>query len=183
MSEKNQQSKPVASNGDNLLERLKAAEEALAAQTATTAQQKEEIDRLREEADRIRDGAGLRYSPKEQAYIGDNGGYEFEVIPRIKEGDTSLAHLVPKKVRACDESEAIRWYCQTNEMKKGTGIAVDPVKVPLSAKCLGRERADAIMRQRRISALRSKVESGHTLSETDRELLETCEQEVFGYEV
>lgn len=166
--------KPVDPN--DTLARLIAAEEALKAR-------EEEIVALKAEADRVMASGGLRYSPKDRPFVGDGGGYEFTVTPKIKEGDTDLAHLKPVTVRCCDESEALRWYCQAHEMKVGSGKAVDPVKVHLSVVCLGRERADAIMRQRQISVLRRKVESGAQLNETDQELLATCENEIYGFGV
>lgn len=123
--------------------------------------------------------SGKRYSPNEKAFAGVEG-YEFLVTPMPKEGE--FQHLKPATVRAVDESEALRWYCVANEMKPGTGAALDPVKVRLDVKPVGRKRADSIMRQKQIGALRKKVEANQPLSEQESDLLASCEREIFNYE-
>lgn len=158
----------------DVLSRLEAAEAALKERDA-------EINQLRDEAARVAATGGLKYSPSDRPYAGPGGGFEFTVTPILREGETEFAHLTPKTVRACDESEALRWYCQAHEMKPGSGKAVDPVRVRLTVACLGRERADAIMRQKQISALRRKVEAGVQLTEADNALLAQCEGEIYGY--
>ena len=100
----------------------------------------------------------------------------------IKEDDHDLKHLKPRRVTCCDESEAKRWYCQANEMKLGSGIPVDPVKVRLEVKCLDDKRAKSLMRQKQVSVLRQKVQAGQVLSEADQALLAQCEHEIYGYE-
>ena len=89
--------------------------------------------------------------------------------------------MKPAKIKAVDESEALRWYCVANESAPGSGKAVDPIKCRLTVECVGRQRADAIMRQKQIGALRRKVEAGLQLSDTETALLATCEKEIFQY--
>ncbi len=173
MSSKNETPAPKNDVADRLA-RLAVVEKRLADAEA-------EVSKLRDENERITSSGGLRYSPKDKPFTGEDGGYEFIVTPHPSAEDHDSGHLEPATVRACDESEAIRWYCQSHESKKGSQRAVDPVKVRITAKIVGRARADAIMRQRQISALRRKVETGNQLSEADQALLSECEDEVYGF--
>lgn len=175
MSEKGTPKAGTTADDENLLARLKAAEAKIQENDAL-------IERLKAEAEAIKDGGGRKYSPRDQPFVGSDGGYEFQVTPVLPEGDVEFAHLKPQKVICCDESEAKRWYCHSNEHKKGTGIPVDPVKVRLEVKCTDRRRSDALMRQKQISVLRLKVQGGQTLSESDKALLAQCEHEIYGYE-
>jgi hypothetical protein len=177
--------KPEATAPEQVAESSKQASapdllERLAALEAANAELQKRNQELKEEAEAIASAGGLRYSPKEQAFAGPNG-YLFEVTPMLKEGDTTYAHLKPRKVKAVDESEALRWYCQVNEMKPGSGRAVDPLRVRLTVKVVGRERADSILRQRQIAALRLKVQGNQKLSEKDEALLAEVEDEIYGY--
>lgn len=158
----------------DLLARLDAAERELKSRDA-------KIEALQDEVKQLSQAGGLKYSPQEKPFAGENGGYEFIVTPHPKEGDTDFAHLKSMSVRCIDESEALRWYCQVNETKKGSGRALDPVKVRLTVACVGRERADSIVRQKQISVLRKKIESGMQLTDADNELLAQCEEQIYGF--
>jgi len=157
----------------DVLERLKTMEAALAESVA-------ENKRLREEAEAAVANAGLRYQPNAKAFAGPEG-YEFEVVPVLKDGDNEYRHLKRARVKAVDEGEAKRWYCQANEGKPGTGTALDPMKVRLEVRSLSPQRATSIVRQKQISALRAKVNSGMQLSKSDTVLLNEVESEIYGY--
>lgn len=153
-----------------LLGRLASLEKALEEQKAET----ERV--IAENAN----ASGKRYSPSEKAFAGVEG-YKFRVTPIPKKDGDQFAHLKPQDVEACDESEALRWYCVANESRPGSGQALDPMKVRLKVEAIGRKRADSIMRQKQIGALRLKVQAGLTLSKQESELLATCEKEIFQY--
>ncbi len=70
-------------------------------------------------------------------YVRVGDGYEFEVSPAKKDSPLQV-----KRIRACDESEAIRWYVATTPSPENPGKQVDPVKHPLTAKCLDAKRED-----------------------------------------
>jgi len=173
MSTKSGDSQSKTSDLD-LLARLEALEARAKSDAAT-------IEQLKSENERITNSGGLRFSPKDQPFVGDGGGYEFLVTPHINEADPKQAHLKPVKVRCCDESEAIRWYCQSHEMTLGSGRAVDPVKLRITAEIQGRERADSVMRQKQVSVLRKKIEGGQALSDSDKTLLSEVEDEIYGF--
>lgn len=173
MSNKNE---TAAANGkaqDDLLARLEALERRAAEAEA-------EAQKLREENDRIMSTGGLRYSANDQPFVGHDGGYEFLVTPLV-ENNPDAAHLKPVKVRCCDEAEALRWYCQAHEAKPGSRLAVDPMKVKLKVEIVGRERADSIMRQKQLSVLRKKVESGVNLTESEQAMVAQYEEEIYGF--
>lgn len=139
-------------------------------------------ERLANENESLTAAGGLRFSPNEQAYAGEDGhgGYEFRVEPITKDGE--FEHLKPTTVRCVDESEAIRWYCQKNEMKPGTGKALDPVRVRLKVTCASKERAESIILQKRIALLRVKINNGQELTAEDQELARRCEKQLFGFD-
>lgn len=159
---------------NELLARLEAAESQLKERDDTIAGLKDEVSELTQ-------AGGLKFSPKEQPFAGPDGGYNFVVTPKVKADDPSMQHLKPRKVKCCDESEALRWYCQVNENKPGTGMALDPMKVQLHVECVDDARQRSLMRQKQIAALRRKVENGQQLSAADNKLLATCEEEIYGY--
>lgn len=153
-----------------LLKRLESLEKALAEQKAET----ERV--IAENAN----ASGKRYSPGEKAFAGVEG-YKFRVTPIPKKDGDQFSHLKPQEVEACDESEALRWYCVANESRPGSGQALDPMKVRLKVEPIGRKRADSVMRQKQIGALRLKVQAGLPLSTQESTLLSTCEKEIFQY--
>lgn len=154
----------------DLLRRLASLEKQLK-------EQKEETERILAESNA---SSGKRYSPKEKAFAGVEG-YKFRVTPIAKKDGDSIDHLQPAEVEAVDESEALRWYCVANESRPGSGQALDPMRVRLKVESIGRKRADSVMRQKQIGALRLKVQSGVTLSPKELALLDTCEKEVFQF--
>lgn len=155
-----------------LLKKLDSLEKALVEQRAET----ERI--IAENAN----ASGKRYSPGEKAFAGVEG-YKFRVtpIPKKDGNPDQFAHLKPQEVEACDESEALRWYCVANESRPGSGQALDPMKVRLKVEAIGRKRADSVMRQKQIGALRVKVQAGLQLTEKETALLATCEKEIFQF--
>jgi hypothetical protein len=153
-----------------LLKRLDSLEKALVEQKAET----ERV--IAENAN----ASGKRYSPGEKAFAGVEG-YQFKVTPIPKKDGDQFPHLKPQVVEACDESEALRWYCVANESRPGSGQALDPMKIRLKVESVGRKRADSIVRQKQIGALRLKVNAGLQLSEKEADLLETCEKEIFNF--
>lgn len=157
------------------LDALEKANEKLVSENRAAA---EENQRLREEADAIASSGGLRYSPNEKAFAGPEG-YEFEVRPVLKEGDATYAHLKPAKIKACDESEALRWYCQANETRPGSGTALDPIRVRLSVKCLSKERDNSVVRQKQIAVIRRKVENAVPLTDAEQALIDKYEIDIY----
>lgn len=155
-----------------LLKRLDSLEKALVEQKAET----ERV--IAENAN----ASGKRYSPGEKAFAGVEG-YKFRVtpIPKKDGNPDQFSHLKPQDVEACDESEALRWYCVANESRPGSGQALDPMKVRLKVEPIGRKRADSVVRQKQIGALRLKVNAGLQLTEKESALLATCEKEIFQF--
>jgi hypothetical protein len=141
------------------LARLEAAEAALKERERAIAE-KEESLRAAEDSSAVRP-----VRPSEAVCVGD--GYEFEVIPL--KADSGLA---TKRVRACDESEAIRWYVATTASPDNPGKQVDPVKYPLKAVCKDQRREERRKQALILASLRAKAERGNMLTEEEQSMLE-----------
>lgn len=144
----------------------------LAAAEAKIREQDEEL------AAKAQEAAAMKVRPDEAPFAGENA-YRFSVGPLHA---AKYPQLQTHVVEACDESEAIRWYCMTQQHPAGSGKRVDPVKVQLVATCLDKRRAENIMLAKRIAAVRRKLESGSALSKEDNEILDKYEGKVLGYD-
>lgn len=109
-------------------------------------------------------GATRPVRPSEAVCVGD--GYEFTVSPK-KDGSA----LPTKKVRACDESEALRWYVATTASPENPAKQVDPVKHELVAKCTDPKRLDRQRNALLLASLRAKAERGGDLTNEEQEML------------
>lgn len=141
------------------LARLEAAEAALKERERAIAE-KEESLRAAEDSSAVRP-----VRPSEAVCVGD--GYEFEVVP-LK----ASSGLPTKRVRACDESEAIRWYVATTASPENPGKQVDPVKHPLAATSKDPRREERKKQALILASLRAKAERGNMLTEAEQALLD-----------
>lgn len=122
--------------------------------------------------------SGLRVRTEERGpYRGENGGWMFRIAPFDKE---KFPHLAPVEMKACDESEMIRWYCATHQDPPKSGKQVDPVKVRLKVECLDKGRASLIWQKQQLSNIRAKLASGSPLTEKEQKMLDANEDEVYG---
>lgn len=101
-------------------------------------------------------------------------GYEFEV-GLVKQHP----QLLSKKVRCCDESEAVRWFILTNAHPDKPGVQIDPCAFPVYAKCVDPRREERIKQDKLIGNLRSKAERSQILSEVEQSLLDAADEKVF----
>lgn len=131
-----------------------------------------------EEEKRAREAIGLAVKHEKMPFAGDNNeGWEIEVGPSPKIADKH-PHLKTVTVRAVDESEAIRWYCATNEDKPGSGKMIDPMRIRVVARCVDPGRERLVVHKHRVANVRRKLESGQSLSQKDQEFLERHESEI-----
>lgn len=153
----------------------------LSRMAALEAELKSALERIGELESEVDGQTGLKCRPGAKPFLGDGGGYEFVVTPKYT--SEKLSHLKPMKVRCCDESEALRWYCEANENAPGSGRALDTVTpgLQLIAQCIDERRAQAILLQKQIAALRTKIERNMPLTDQDHELLERYESKVMNY--
>lgn len=122
--------------------------------------------------------SGLRVRTEERGpYRGDSGGWLFRIEPFDKE---KFPHLKPVEIKACDESELIRWYCATHQDPPKSGKQVDPVKVRLKVECLDKGRQDLIWRKQYLSNIRAKLAAGSPLTQKEQSILDANENEVYG---
>lgn len=174
-ADKQAASKPIESdatiNNTAELDRLAALETEL----------KAALDKINELESEVENQAGLKYRPQAKPYAGENGGYKFVVVPKYT--DPKLSHLKPMEVTCCDESEAIRWYCEANESHPGSGLALDTVTIglQLTAKCLDESRKASILIQKKLAAIRNKLERNMAMSDEDEQLMQQYEAKIFGY--
>lgn len=150
--------------------------EALLAKLAAAEKRAEEAEKRLAE-DEI-ESAGLRVKRGEIPYAGESGGYKFEVGPVNVD---KFPHLKRLTVNAIDETEAVRWYCLTQEHPPNSGKRVDPVAVRMHCECKDRKRVDLIQHKNRLAGIRKKLESGAALSPDDSAILAKHEPEILGY--
>lgn len=141
------------------LARLEQAEASLREREKAISE-KEEAIRAAEDSSAVRP-----VRPSEAVCVGE--GYEFEVSPGKKD-----SVLPVKRIRACDESEAIRWYVATTPSPENAGKQVDPVKHPLVAKCLDAKREARRKEAILLASLRAKAERGNMLTSEEQSLLD-----------
>lgn len=143
-----------------------------------------EFERLRRENEQLRsDNESLRersydrtdspsINPSAKVSLGN--GYRFRVYS-IKKG----TKLKPKEIACCDESEAIRWYCQTTENPDKPGRQIKSEDEQLRVDCLDDHKRNArLIHDRRISMLRAKFETGHQLTESEMDELQKEEEKL-----
>lgn len=135
-----------------------------------------------EEELRERDLVGLAIKHEKMPFAGDNGGWLHEVgpAPEIRE---KYPHLKVKRKRAVDEGEAIRWYAACHEEKPGSGKMIDLIRVRILAKCIDPGRQKLINHKKRISHIRTKIDTGQALTDRDQEFLDANEHEILGYAI
>jgi len=148
---------------------------------AMEAELKSALEKISELESEVDGQAGLKCRPGAKPFLGDGGGYEFVVTPKYS--SEKLSHLKPMKVRCCDESEALRWYCEANENQPGSGRALDTVTpgLLLVAECLDERRKHSILLQKQIASVRMKIERNLPMSEQDTELLNRYESKIMNY--
>ena len=121
--------------------------------------------------------SGLKVRKEDGPFTGENGGWRFRVGPRMAE---QYPHLETVEVNACDESEAIRYYCATHENPPGSKKQVDPVRVHIQCTCLSPEREKFINYQKALGTIRRKLESGSALSAHEQSILDKDTNSVLG---
>lgn len=139
------------------------------------AQKEAELDAMREKLVAQQDSNAVRpIRPSEAVTIGE--GYEFEVSPAKADSP-----LPTKKIRCCDESEAIRWYIVTTSDPDKPSKQVDPVRHPLRAKCLDEaRRMEVRAKAHRAAMIRAKVARGASLSMEEEAEYEEAEAKRLG---
>lgn len=147
--------------------RLEQAEASLKEREKAVAEREESI-RAAEDSSAVRP-----VRPSEAVCVGD--GYEFEVSPAKKDSPLQV-----KRIRACDESEAIRWYVATTQSPENPGKQVDPVKHPLTAKCLDAKREERRKQALLLAALRAKAERGTLLTPEEQALVDADDMRRLG---
>lgn len=140
------------------LARLEQAEAQLKEREAKLSEREASIEAQKDS------GAARPVRPSEAVCVGD--GYEFTVSPK-KDGSP----LPSKKVQACDESEALRWYVATTASPENPAKQVDPVKHELVARCTDPKRLDRQRNALLLASLRAKAERGGDLTNEEQELL------------
>lgn len=143
---------------DERLARLEQAEAQLKEREAKLSEREASLEAQKDS------GATRPVRPSEAVCVGD--GYEFTVSPK-KDGSS----LPTKKVRACDESEALRWYVATTASPENPAKQVDPVKHELVAKCTDPKRLDRQRNALLLASLRAKAERGGDLTNEEQEML------------
>lgn len=149
------------------LARLEKAEAELKAREAALSEREASIEAQKDS------GAARPVRPSEAVCVGD--GYEFTVSPK-KAGSP----LPTKTVRACDESEAIRWYVATTASPENAAKQVDPVKHELVAKCTDAARLNRQRQALYLASLRAKAERGGDLTNEEQEMLHAADLQRLG---
>lgn len=129
-------------------------------------------------AEEVHGGRGLRVRAGGKPFAGPTGGYLFEVYPLQP---AKFPHLQPAKVHAVDESEAKRWYAESNEEPPGSNKQLDLVRVKIEVKCLDRRRNALIMHKQTLSGIRARIASGASLTDREVALLEKHEDEIMNF--
>lgn len=141
----------------------------------------EERARAAEEAAEAAKGGGLKTNAKSEAYVGPSGGYRFRVGPKFP---SEWQGLETVEVQAVDGSEAKRWYCESYAWPPGSRKQVDPVKIVIDVVCLETKKMLALIAfKQRCAGIRSRLESGAALTESEVRFLEQHEAEIRQYEV
>ena len=138
-----------------------------------------ELDAERERnAQLVASESGRRSFSGDRPFVGEDGGWAFEVGPaNTKEYDG----LGVERVKACDESEAIRWYCNSHDWPLGSGIALDPMRIKINCRCIDPARKDSILLAQRLGVIRRKLDAGQALSPAENELLDQYEHRVHNF--
>jgi hypothetical protein len=150
------------------LARLEAAEASLREREKAVNEREESLKAAEDS------GAVRPVRPSEAVCVGD--GYEFEVSPA--KADSTLP---AKRIRCCDESEAIRWYVATTASPENAGKQVDPVKHPLRAVCKDPRRDERRKQALLLASLRAKSERGNMLTEEEQAMLDAADMRRAGF--
>jgi len=121
--------------------------------------------------------AGRKISINDKPYVGD-AGYKFEVGPRDR---VKYPELPVEQFKATDESEAKRWYLNSHEYPKGSGIVIDPISITIDVKCIDPARNVAILLAKRLGVIRSKLDKGQPLTDQEEDLLAKNEAKVHNF--
>lgn len=149
------------------LAKLEQAEAALKARESALSEREASLEARKDSS------ATRPVRPSEAVCVGD--GYEFTVSPK-KDGSP----LPMKTVRACDESEALRWYVATTPSPENPTKQVDPVKHELIAKCTDAKRIEKQKRSLYLASLRAKAERGGDLTAEEQDILHAADLERLG---
>lgn len=121
--------------------------------------------------------AGRKISINDKPYVGD-AGYKFEVGPRDR---VKYPELPVEQFKATDEAEAKRWYLNSHEYPKGSGIVIDPISITIDVKCIDPARNVAILLAKRLGVIRSKLDKGQPLTDQEEDLLAKNEAKVHNF--
>ena len=121
--------------------------------------------------------AGRKISINDKPYEGD-AGYKFEVGPRDR---AKFPDLPVEQFKATDEAEAKRWYLNSHDNPKGSGIVIDPIAVTVDVKCIDPKRNQVILLAKRLGVIRSKLDKGQQLTEQEEDLLLKNEAKVHNF--
>jgi len=121
--------------------------------------------------------AGRKISINDKPYVGD-AGYTFEVGPRDR---AKFPELPIEKFKATDEAEAKRWYLNSHDYPKGSGIVIDPIAIVVDVKCIDPRRNEVILLAKRLGVIRSKLDRGQQLTDEETGLMIKYEARVHNY--
>ena len=121
--------------------------------------------------------AGRKISINDKPYVGD-AGYMFEVGPRDR---AKFPELPIEKFKATDEAEAKRWYLNSHDYPKGSGIVIDPIAIVVDVKCIDPRRNEVILLAKRLGVIRSKLDRGQQLTDEETGLMIKYEARVHNY--
>ncbi len=112
--------------------------------------------------------AGRRISLNDKPYAGE-GGYVFRVGPDDPDKHPGLETI---EVKATDESEAKRWYCNSHDWPLKSGLVIDPVTIRIRVICIDPARQRSIVLQKTLGVIRSKLDRGLALTPAEEKVLE-----------
>ncbi len=121
--------------------------------------------------------AGRKISINDKPYVGD-AGYMFEVGPRDRE---KFRDLPVERFKATDEAEAKRWYLNSHDFPKGSGIVIDPIAITVDVKCVDPKRNEVILLAKRLGVIRAKLDKGQQLTDEETSLMVKYEAKVHNY--
>lgn len=121
--------------------------------------------------------AGRKVSINDRPYAGD-AGWMFQVGPR---NPAEYPDLKVETFKATDEAEAKRWYLNSHEFPKGSGIVIDPIQITIDVKCVDPKRNQSILLAKRLGVIRAKLDRGQSLSKEEEQILSDNEARVYNW--
>lgn len=156
-----------------LPESMRRRLEAIEAAEFELAERQRELDMREEQMKNDEAARGRSLRDEKSAYVGENGGYKFEVGAVDYKKYPTLAPIV---VQASDESEAKRFFCATKEDPRRPGKQVDPVGIDVTVRCIDTRRQEDINRAYELAGIRRKREQGNPLTEQESAKLSLYER-------